>query len=370
LGKCRFTNLCAHRWITKRGSHFVADDRIDGVQFANWSPEFPGDRRFRTLLGTSGRVDRGDAQPTKIRRENDRRASTLAERPQYRVVGRFGRHKGRIVKSVHNGSFSKLSAVTVLRAIVCIDIMSPGGRTRFALSYRGPYDEPQAPSGSDCLFSSAARSFTRPNPTDLEFDVGPQNIPTFTRTVSLRRMIFRTTVAGLFIVAVVMGTLTITGLQKRLDNIDVTIDAVSQQLAVLISRPIVAPIQPPEQSTVPRPPLATANPTSLLSVGLRPPSTQFPGQPIQAIESEAMPVQEVTAAEPPPAPALSLPPHPAAEHPPHYITIERGQSLIRIARANHVSAAAIAVANHLEPPYPIQAGSRLLIPDQDPPANQ
>ena len=233
------------------------------------------------------------------------------------------------------------------------------------------------------MFSS---SFTRPNPADLEFDVGPKNIPTFTRIVSLRRMMFRTTVAGLFIVAMVMGGLGITGLQKRLDNIDVKIDAVSQQLAVLLSPPIVAPIQPPEQSTVPRPPLPTANPTSQLSVGLRPLGTQLrpdrtamppvqapvpsPGQPTQALESEPMPVQEVAAAEPPPAPAPSQPPHLAVKHAPHYVTIERGQSLIRIARANHVPAAAIAVANHLEPPYPIQAGSRLLIPDQYPPANQ
>jgi LysM repeat protein len=48
---------------------------------------------------------------------------------------------------------------------------------------------------------------------------------------------------------------------------------------------------------------------------------------------------------------------------PRYIIIAEGQSLSRIARANHLSARVIAAANHLEPPYPLKAGTRLLIPD-------
>jgi hypothetical protein len=48
---------------------------------------------------------------------------------------------------------------------------------------------------------------------------------------------------------------------------------------------------------------------------------------------------------------------------PRYITVSEGQSLIRIAHANHVSAKAIAAANHLEPPYRLKIGSQLLMPD-------
>ena len=58
------------------------------------------------------------------------------------------------------------------------------------------------------------------------------------------------------------------------------------------------------------------------------------------------------------------------EHEPRYVTIEEGQTLIRIAHANHVLASAIAAANQLEPPYPLKAGSRLLIPDPNPPADR
>ncbi len=44
------------------------------------------------------------------------------------------------------------------------------------------------------------------------------------------------------------------------------------------------------------------------------------------------------------------------------ITVERGQSLGRIAEANHVPKQAIIAANHLTPPYKLKAGARLVIP--------
>ena len=187
-----------------------------------------------------------------------------------------------------------------------------------------------------------------------------------------------------------MGGLGITDLQKRLDDVGAKIDAVSQQLAVLNSPPIVAPVQPLEQSTARQPPSPTANPTPQPSVDLRSPSSQSApdqtamapaaaqspvpslGQPPQALSSEPAPVQEATtpATEQSPVLVPSQPPQPAVEHKPRYVSIEKGQSLIRIARANQVPAAAIAAANHLESPDLIKAGSRLLIPDLDPPADQ
>jgi LysM repeat protein len=46
---------------------------------------------------------------------------------------------------------------------------------------------------------------------------------------------------------------------------------------------------------------------------------------------------------------------------PRYVIIQEGQSLSRIARANHLSVQALAAANHLEPPYRLKAGARLLV---------
>ena len=45
------------------------------------------------------------------------------------------------------------------------------------------------------------------------------------------------------------------------------------------------------------------------------------------------------------------------------VTVLPGQTLITIAHANHVSAHALAVANHLQRPYELMIGDRLLIPD-------
>src|SRR5438132_6511508 len=48
------------------------------------------------------------------------------------------------------------------------------------------------------------------------------------------------------------------------------------------------------------------------------------------------------------------------------ITIERGQSLGRIAEAHHVPKRAIIAANHLTPPYKLKTGAHLLIPGAAP----
>jgi LysM repeat protein len=69
-------------------------------------------------------------------------------------------------------------------------------------------------------------------------------------------------------------------------------------------------------------------------------------------------------------PASGEPPQSTVDHETRYITVEKGQTLIRIAHANDVPAAAIAAANQLEPPYSLRAGSRLIIPDTTPSANQ
>ena len=52
------------------------------------------------------------------------------------------------------------------------------------------------------------------------------------------------------------------------------------------------------------------------------------------------------------------------------ITVERGQSLGRIAEANHVPKQAIIAANHLTPPYKLKTGTHLLIPGAAPPPIQ
>ena len=48
---------------------------------------------------------------------------------------------------------------------------------------------------------------------------------------------------------------------------------------------------------------------------------------------------------------------------PHYIVVERGQSLNGITHSHHVTPAALAAANHLQPPYKLKVGLRLVLPD-------
>ena len=55
---------------------------------------------------------------------------------------------------------------------------------------------------------------------------------------------------------------------------------------------------------------------------------------------------------------------------PDYIVVEHGQSLNRIAHAHHVTPAALAAANHLEPPYKLRVGSKLILPGAGPPTIQ
>ena len=55
---------------------------------------------------------------------------------------------------------------------------------------------------------------------------------------------------------------------------------------------------------------------------------------------------------------------------PHYIVVEQGQSLNRIAHSHHVTPAALAVANQLQPPYKLKVGLRLVLPRSGPPPIQ
>jgi LysM repeat protein len=119
-------------------------------------------------------------------------------------------------------------------------------------------------------------------------------------------------------------------------------------VAPQIARPISTPAKP--SAVIEPPPLDRS--AAQLSVGLRPQiSPPAPEEATAPIAAQA---------------PVSAP----SQREPRYITIAEGQSLLRIARASHLSARAIAAANHLEPPYRLKAGSRLLVPDPDPPSDQ
>jgi hypothetical protein len=94
------------------------------------------------------------------------------------------------------------------------------------------------------LFSSAGRSVVRPNPADSLLAVGTKSPSSSTRVVGTRQRIFQiSTLTGLFIFAIV-EIFGITGLQKRLDDVDGKIDAVSQRLDLgILSHPPAAPVQ-------------------------------------------------------------------------------------------------------------------------------
>ncbi len=72
----------------------------------------------------------------------------------------------------------------------------------------------------------------------------------------------------------------------------------------------------------------------------------------------------------PTAPAAPVAPIHREARQARQITVERGQSVDKIAHANHVTPAAIIAANHLKHPYALKAGSRLLIPDAGPAPTQ
>jgi LysM domain len=111
-------------------------------------------------------------------------------------------------------------------------------------------------------------------------------------------------------------------------------------------KPINTSVKPP--AVIEPPPLD--RPVPQLSVGLRLLGSQPGSKEAMAPEAAQSPVSAPNPQEP------------------RYITIAEGQTLIRIAHANRLSARAIAAANHLEPPYRLRAGSRLLVPDPDPPS--
>ncbi len=64
---------------------------------------------------------------------------------------------------------------------------------------------------------------------------------------------------------------------------------------------------------------------------------------------------------------MTAPPRPLPGGEQHHIVVRSGQSLKRIAAEYHVSQKAIIAANHLAPPYKLEAGQRLVIPRSGPP---
>jgi LysM repeat protein len=105
-------------------------------------------------------------------------------------------------------------------------------------------------------------------------------------------------------------------------------------------------------------PVPIDRPAPRLSFGLWPPSS------LPEPEDVRLPVAsqpQISALGESPRPMSNKPPQPGPRS--RYVTVAEGQSLIRIAHANHVSAKAIAAANHLEPPYRLKVGSQLLIPE-------
>jgi hypothetical protein len=114
---------------------------------------------------------------------------------------------------------------------------------------------------------------------------------------------------------------------------------------------VAAQVSPPRDR-----PRAAVEPQ--LSFGLWPSSRRPEPEDVRA-PTAAQP--QISALDQPREPGQ--PSQPTPGHEPRYITVSEGQSLIRIARANHVSAKVIAAANHLEPPYRLKIGSQLLMPD-------
>jgi LysM repeat protein len=107
-------------------------------------------------------------------------------------------------------------------------------------------------------------------------------------------------------------------------------------------------------------PVPIDRPAAQLAFGLWPPSS------LPEPEDVRLPVAsqpQISALGESPRPMPSEPSQPGSGHESRYVTVVEGQSLIRIAHANHISAKAIAAANHLEPPYRLKVGSQLLIPE-------
>jgi LysM repeat protein len=203
---------------------------------------------------------------------------------------------------------------------------------------------------------------TKPLPAALLriASIAEPEVSTTTRWVSI--------VAG---IAVLVG-LIIGGdyLLNQIARVPVTAVAASPTKALGKPTPAVAEPPPTANPAAPQPSvdlqsasIQSAPDQAAMAPAAGQPPAPSPGQPLS---SAPAPIQEATTL----AAAQSPVPAPSVEHEPRYITIGEGQTLIRIAHANHVPAAAIAAANQLEPPYPLKAGSQLLIPDTKPPADQ
>jgi outer membrane biosynthesis protein TonB len=112
-----------------------------------------------------------------------------------------------------------------------------------------------------------------------------------------------------------------------------------------------APAKPELMPTV----VASATPTLA-----QPPQPKPEPEPRPVVE-QAPAAAPAPVVEQAPVAASSPSPQPVAE--PRYVTVAGGQTLLKIAHANHVSAHDIAIANHLERPYELMIGDKLLIPD-------
>ena len=124
---------------------------------------------------------------------------------------------------------------------------------------------------------------------------------------------------------------------------------------VQVSRPAATPDTP--HAGVEPPPMDGS--ALQLSFGLWPSSNQLEPEDLRAATATQ---PQISALDQPREPRPGQPPEPALGRELRYITVSEGQSLIRIAHANHVSAKALAAANRLEPPYQLKIGSQLLIP--------
>ena len=127
------------------------------------------------------------------------------------------------------------------------------------------------------------------------------------------------------------------------------------------------PAKPPSPAVEPA---AAAAPLAQVSLP-SPPPRQQPAEPSATSPLASTPRQSTqplsqpdppSAAEQSPSPTPTNTAHPVAE--PLSVTVLPGQTLIAIAHANHVSAHELAVANHLQRPYELMIGDRLLIPDR------
>lgn len=118
-----------------------------------------------------------------------------------------------------------------------------------------------------------------------------------------------------------------------------------------------APGAPPTPTTS----LALKLPASASGPGHQgPPETATPGLPGAAPTA----MSAATTAEPSPTPTATAVPTASPAPTPAGTTyvVKSGDTLSSIARSSNVSVEAIAAANHLQPPYPLQVGDRLIIP--------